>query len=71
MFLDLTLSSCCSYSRHTSILINVIFYFYFYFLFFYLVKFNKLFFFNLNADLAFFNDKIKFFIIILIILFAT
>ena len=56
----------------SSILIHVIFYFYFcFFLFFYLVKFNKLFFLNLNADLAFFNDQIKFLIIILIISFAT
>ena len=41
------------------------------FLFFYLIKINKLIFFNLNADVAFFNAKIKFFIIILIVLFAT
>ena len=68
MFLDLSLCSC---SRHTSISINVIFYFYLCFLFFYLVKINKLFFLNLNADLTFFNDKINFFIIILIIPFAT
>ena len=38
---------------------------------FFLVKINKLiFFFNLDADVAFFNVKIKFIIIILIVLFA-
>ena len=44
--------------------------FYFCFLFFYLVKINN-FFFNLDGDMAFFNGKIKFFIIVLTVPFAT
>ena len=40
-------------------------------LFFYLFKINKLLFFNLDADVAFFNAKIGFLIIILIVLLAT
>ena len=39
--------------------------------FFYLIKINKLIFFNLDVDVAFFNAKIKFIIIILIIFSAT
>ena len=45
--------------------------FYFCFLFFYLVKVNNNFFYNLDANVAFFNDKINFFFIILKVLFAT
>ena len=37
--------------------------FYFRFLFFYLVKVNNKFFYNLDADVAFFNDKIIFFLL--------
>ena len=66
MFLDLDVCSYYSYSSHPHISINIIFVFISVFNF-YLVKINKLIFY-LNADVAFFNVKIKNFIIILMIL---
>ena len=58
------------FKTHLDFNYYVFWFLFMFFYFFYLVKINN-FFFNLNADIIFFNGKIKFFIIILIVPFDT